>query len=72
MADLAVVKLEPRRDLGSIQWGNYSAPACLPNEGELPDEGCQVLTFTIRQITCTYVFNIRWQDGLLPPGEKGL
>ena len=50
VADLAVVKLEPRRDLGSIQWGNYSAPACLPNEGELPDEGCQVLTFSIRRI----------------------
>ena len=31
--------------------GNYSAPACLPNEGELPDEGCQVLTFGGRQIT---------------------
>ena len=42
VADLAVVKLEPRRDLGSIQWGNYSAPACLPNEGELPENGCQV------------------------------
>ena len=42
VADLAVVKLEPRRDLGSIQWGNYSAPACLPNEGELPEDGCQV------------------------------
>jgi len=47
VADLAVVKLEPRRDLGSIQWGNYSAPACLPNEGELPEDGCQVAGWAV-------------------------
>ena len=60
VADLAVVKLEPRRDLGSIQWGNYSAPACLPNEGELPKDGCQVASLTSEQIE---IFNVRWQDG---------
>ena len=56
VADLAVVKLEPRRDLGSIQWGNYSAPACLPNEGELPKDGCQVASLTSEQTK-----NIRYQ-----------
>ena len=42
VADLAVIKLEPRKDFGSIQWGNYSAPACLPHKGEHTVEGCQV------------------------------
>lgn len=46
-ADLAVVKLEPRRDLGSIQWGNYSAPACLPAEDETPATGCQVAGWAV-------------------------
>ena len=30
LGDLAILKLEPRTDLGSVQWGNYTAPACLP------------------------------------------
>ena len=41
LADLAVLKLEPRSDVGSVQWGNYTSPACLP----LPQsqvEDCQV------------------------------
>ena len=42
VADLAVIKLEPRKDFGTIQWTNYSAPACLPREGKHPGEGCQV------------------------------
>jgi len=47
VADLAVIKLEPRKDFGSIQWGNYSAPACLPHEGEHPGEGCQVAGWAV-------------------------
>ena len=31
-ADLAVIKLEPRTDVGSVQWGNYTSPACLPRD----------------------------------------
>ena len=30
LGDLAILKLEPRTDLGSVQWGNYTAPSCLP------------------------------------------
>ena len=44
VADLAVIKLEPRKDFGTIQWTNYSAPACLPSEGKHPGEGCQVIS----------------------------
>ena len=41
VADLAVIKLEPRTDVGSVQWGNYTAPACLPlPRAQLED--CQV------------------------------
>jgi len=48
IADLAVIKLEPRRDLGSVQWGNYSSPACLPEEDEDPeDPGCQVAGWAV-------------------------
>lgn len=48
IGDLAVMKLEPRRDLGPIQWGNYSAPACLPAEDEDPeDPGCQVAGWAV-------------------------
>lgn len=47
VADLAVIKLEPRKDFGSIQWGNYSAPVCLPQEGKQPAEGCQVAGWAV-------------------------
>jgi len=46
IADLAVVKLEPRRDLGTIQWGNYSAPACLPNSQDHYND-CQTAGWTV-------------------------
>ena len=55
VADLAVIKLEPRKDFGSIQWGNYSAPACLPNEGEQPSEGCQVMQCPIHSFFNSYL-----------------
>ena len=32
VGDLSVLKLEPRTDLGPVQWGNYTWPACLPGE----------------------------------------
>ena len=34
-ADLAILKLEPRSDMGSVQWGNYTAPVCLPASGHV-------------------------------------
>lgn len=46
VSDLAVIKLEPRRDIGSIQWGNYSSPACLPG-GQLPTQECQVAGWAV-------------------------
>jgi len=46
LADLAVIKLEPRRDVGSIQWGNYSSPACLPDSG-VASQGCQVAGWAV-------------------------
>ena len=49
LADLAVIKLEPRRDLGVIQWGDYSAPACLEQVSaeRPPSEGCQVASWAV-------------------------
>ena len=47
VADLAVMKLEPRRDLGPIQWGNYSAPACLPFDNEDSVNDCQVAGWAV-------------------------
>jgi len=47
IADLAIMKLEPRRDLGPIQWGNYSAPACLPFDNEDPVNDCQVAGWAV-------------------------
>lgn len=47
IADLAIMKLEPRRDLGPIQWGNYSAPACLPFDNEDPFNDCQVAGWAV-------------------------
>ena len=49
LADLAVIKLEPRRDLGVIQWGDYSAPACLEQGAaeRPPSEGCQVASWAV-------------------------
>ena len=32
VGDLSVLKLEPRTDMGPVQWGNYPWPACLPGE----------------------------------------
>ena len=46
-ADLAVVKLEPRKDGVAIQWSDYSAPACLPAEEEVPGAGCQVAGWAV-------------------------
>jgi len=40
-ADVAVVKLEPRRDIGPIQFGNYSAPICLPTSARQSSTTCQ-------------------------------
>jgi len=45
-ADLAVIKLEPRRDLGTIQWGNFSAPVCLP-EAYADYDDCQTAGWSI-------------------------
>jgi hypothetical protein len=45
-ADLAVVKLEPRRDTGPIQWSNYSTPTCL-NTHAKPSETCQVAGWAV-------------------------
>jgi len=45
MGDLAVLKLEPRSDLGPVQWGPYTWPACLPSE---PRPGqCQVAGWAV-------------------------
>ena len=48
LADLAVIKLEPRKDL-AIQWGDYSAPACLEQGAAKrpPSEGCQVASWAV-------------------------
>lgn len=45
-ADLAVVKLEPRRDTGPIQWSNYSSPSCLPTQAKQSDI-CQVAGWAV-------------------------
>ncbi|XP_023334631.1 uncharacterized protein LOC111706097, partial [Eurytemora carolleeae] len=45
-ADLAVVKLEPRRDTGPIQFSNYSTPACL-NLQPKPSASCQVAGWAV-------------------------
>ena len=45
--DLAVIKLEPRRDLGPIHWGDYSAPACLPQLQDTPGQGCQAAGWAV-------------------------
>jgi len=47
VADLAVIKLEPRKDLGTIQWGNYSAPACLPQPSQHQYTDCQVAGWAV-------------------------
>jgi len=47
VADLAVMKLEPRRDIGRIQWGNYSSPACLPDQHLSDQGGCQVAGWAV-------------------------
>ena len=57
-ADLAVVKLEPRRDIGAIQWGNYSAPACLPAEDEDPGLGCQVWAVLLLAGNVLYLYHV--------------
>lgn len=44
MADLAVIKLEPRSDVGSVQWGNYTSPACLPHHLQEAQESLQCQT----------------------------
>jgi len=46
-ADLAVVKLEPRRDIGPIQWGNFSTPTCLPELQTKPSDTCQVAGWAV-------------------------
>ena len=43
-ADLAVIKLEPRTDVGSVQWGNYTSPACLPQDLQVPQDSLQCQT----------------------------
>ena len=64
VAALAVIKLEPRKDFGSIQWGNFSAPACLPHEGEHPAEGCQVIkTYSSRPICIFSISPGGWLGG---------
>ena len=48
LADLAVLKLEPRTDVGSVQWGNYTSPACLPQqEEETEAAGCQTAGWAV-------------------------
>lgn len=47
LADLAVIKLAPRRDTGVIQWGKYSNPACLPDPDEDPEADCQVAGWAV-------------------------
>ena len=46
LGDLAILKLEPRTDLGSVQWGNYTAPACLPSLSPEQDQ-CQVAGWAV-------------------------
>ena len=45
VGDLAVLKLEPRSDLGPVQWGPYTWPACLPSEAR-PGH-CQVAGWAV-------------------------
>ena len=45
-ADLAVLKLEPRSDLGSVQWSNYTWPACPPH-AEHAASSCQVAGWAV-------------------------
>ena len=47
LADLAVLKLEPRSDVGTVQWGNYTAPACLPLALLPPASSCQVAGWAV-------------------------
>ena len=42
IGDLAILKLEPRSDLGSVQWGNYTAPVCMPPSSPHQLTDCQV------------------------------
>ena len=44
VGDLAVLKLEPRTDLGPVQWGPYTWPACLPSEAR---GQCQVAGWAV-------------------------
>ena len=44
VADLAVIKLEPRSDVGSVQWGNYTSPACLPHHLQEAQDSLQCQT----------------------------
>jgi secreted trypsin-like serine protease len=46
VADIAVVKLEPRRDFGPIKVGNFSSPVCLPGEAK-PSSTCQIAGWTV-------------------------
>ena len=47
LADLAVIKLEPRTDVGSVQWGNYTSPACLAQEPQEEEEDCQTAGWAV-------------------------
>lgn len=48
VADLAILKLEPRSDVGSVQWGNYTSPACLPSSGHVSHVSqCQVAGWAV-------------------------
>jgi len=60
LGDLAILKLEPRTDLGSVQWGNYTAPACLPSLSPEQDQ-CQV---------AGWATSVRWLAGLSPPRAR--
>jgi len=46
VADIAVVKLEPRRDFGPIKVGNFSSPVCLPGDAR-PSSNCQIAGWTV-------------------------